>query len=69
MTTTYRMTRDEFIRLVAERDDLVMEFPNIPERLADDVTAHRGEINLGFAGVRHDAGWYWVRTTNPVDWI
>ena len=66
---TYRMTRDEFVRLGKDRDDLATEFTDIPARLADDVPAHRGEINLGYAGVRYDAGWYWVRTTNPIDWM
>lgn len=66
----YRMTHGEFEQFVTENDPLT-ELPNAVRNVIRTVHANPGHrINLGYGGVTLDFdGFYWVRTSRPVDWM
>lgn len=67
---TYRMTEEEFRRLISERDPLAPEFGT--DRMVKLATSNpRRRLDLGFCGVVYDAGggFYWTRVTTPVAWM
>lgn len=66
----YRMTHDEFERFVTENDPLA-ELANAVSNVIRTVHANPGHrINLGYGGATLDFdGFYWVRTSRPVDWM
>lgn len=69
----YRMTHDEFERFVTEYDPLADDgsLPNVVRNVVRLVHANPGHrINLGYGGVTLDFdGFYWVRTSRPVNWM
>jgi hypothetical protein len=65
---TYRLTSSEYERLLLERDDLAAEFG--PDGFMALLRENEGtRVNDVMHSISvYDAGWYWVHTTEPIDW-
>lgn len=66
---SYRMTTDEYSRLLFERDELAEEYgtDSFMSLLRDNEGTWVNDPMHGRS--MYDAGWYLVRTNTLVDWI
>jgi hypothetical protein len=69
-TLSYRLAPAEYARYLSERDDLA-RMPGHVESAMTSLRANYGawQVDGTHASASYDAGYYWVRTVRPIDWV